>query len=188
MARASTRADSMSTSALVILVGAPAAEVSLAMTRNLSSGKYIDPISHDGVHDSLTHLAAPGYFYEHLYREVAKSDRDGSPITILRVILRHSDGQVNPSDYEIALINLAKALTKVVRASDVVARVGRFEFYALLNIESNLVEGFANRISKTFHSKELNKEYLAQTSSVTRLPGEKPIELMVRLDFTESIH
>lgn len=188
MARASTRADSISTSALVIFVGAPAAEVSLAMTRNLSSGKYVDPISHDGVHDSLTHLAAPGYFYEHLYREIAKSDRDGSPITIVRVILRQSNGEENPSDYEIALINLAKALTKAVRASDVVARVGRFEFYALLNIESNLVERFATRISETFHSKENNMEYVAHTSSVTREPGEKPLDLMIRLDYTESVN
>lgn len=40
--------------------------------------------AHDGLRDSLTHLAAPPYFYENLRRELVTADRNKTRLTLIR--------------------------------------------------------------------------------------------------------
>ena len=102
---------------------------SALMERNLSSTQYTDPVSHDGIHDSLTHLASPALFYEVAYIELARSDREVTPLSLFQFnLVKKPDGEVT-SQYEIAVINFAKAIRSTSRQSDLSARVGRFAFF-----------------------------------------------------------
>ena len=43
--------------------------------------------SHDGIRDSLTHLAAPPYFYENLRRELGTAERNKSELSLIRFLI-----------------------------------------------------------------------------------------------------
>ena len=119
--------------------------VSLLMERNLSSDNYVDPISHDGVHDSLTHLAAPLVFYEFIHREISRSIRTESDLSVVRFLLLPIQTD-SKSEYEIALINFSKVLTQSSRLSDLSARVGKLEFLTLVTSDSTTALNFINRV------------------------------------------
>jgi GGDEF domain-containing protein len=83
--------------------------------------------SHDGIRDSLTHLAAPPYFYENLRREIASSTRNGQPLSVIKFIIQ-SDG----SSYEDSVLDFANLLSKSFREEDLIARMGKYEFALLI--------------------------------------------------------
>jgi hypothetical protein len=78
------------------------------MREKIAPGDYIDPISHDGVHDSLTYLAAPPFFYEILHREIARANREGSPLMLFRFTLHCQATGLVHSQYESSIINFAR--------------------------------------------------------------------------------
>ena len=53
--------------------------------------------SHDGLRDSLTHLAAPPYFYESLRRELISAQRDRRKFSLLRLQLLPKNNPDLPS-------------------------------------------------------------------------------------------
>lgn len=53
--------------------------------------------SHDGLRDSLTHLAAPPYFYESLRRELISAQRDRRKFSLLRLQLLPKNNPNLPS-------------------------------------------------------------------------------------------
>lgn len=57
----------------------------------------------------------------------------------------HAIGLVQ-SQYELSIINFAKALTRLTRDSDVNARVGRFEFFTLLPVATAQGLSFIDRL------------------------------------------
>jgi GGDEF domain-containing protein len=103
------------------------------MKANLSSERSLDPISHDGIHDALTFLPAPAYFYEYLYREIAIIERSQDPLTLIRLTMTPKTLTAPISHYEISIINFAKALNRSIRQSDLAARIGSFEFLIATN-------------------------------------------------------
>jgi GGDEF domain-containing protein len=60
--------------------------------------------AHDGLRDSLTHLAAPPYFYENLRRELVTADRNKTRLTLIRFQLFsevNSTDSLNSDSHEI---------------------------------------------------------------------------------------
>ena len=51
--------------------------------------------AHDGLRDSLTHLAAPPYFYENLRRDLATAERNKSRLTLIKLILQEKTEQLS---------------------------------------------------------------------------------------------
>lgn len=47
--------------------------------------------AHDGLHDSVTRLAAPPLFYESLKREISLVGRNGFELTLIRIILESTE-------------------------------------------------------------------------------------------------
>jgi hypothetical protein len=82
--------------------------------------------SHDGLRDSLTHLAAPPYFYENLRRDLATAQRNRSKLTLIRFQMFptpesavEAEGDENPhtrSLYEVAILSFAELLKSSIRA------------------------------------------------------------------------
>lgn len=157
---------------------------SALMERNLSSTQYTDPVSHDGVHDSLTHLASPALFYEVAYIELARSDREVTPLSLFQFNLVKKPDTEATSQYEIAVINFAKAMRSTSRQSDLSARVGRFAFFSLIHIPESGADGYISRLRELWGS----DDYLLTSKFVTREPGESLLPLLNRLDLAESIY
>lgn len=167
----------------MILIEEYGVRESALMERNLSSTQYTDPVSHDGVHDSLTHLASPALFYEVAYIELARSDRESTPLTLFQFNLYRNPNISIASEYEIAVINFAKAMRASSRQSDLSARVGRFSFFSLLHIHESGADGYISRLRAIWGS----SEYLLSSKFVTRARGESLLPLLNRLDIAESI-
>ena len=79
--------------------------------------------AHDGLHDGLTRLAAPPYYYEILRREIAFTNRNLTDLTAIRVILKSKMPL-----HEATVIAFADSLSTSFRYEDVKARLGEYEF------------------------------------------------------------
>ena len=174
--------DSKPTRRLAILADPYSLALSLPMEPNLSSRKYVDPISHDGIRDCLTQLSSPKFFYDSLTRECARSDRELSPLVAVRFrleeITRGDSKDQRISNYEIAVINFSKVLNSYSRSSDLSARMARFEFISLLACAESDAEVFISRVRDGYR----NQGFITITSLILRLPQEKPLLLLNRLD------
>ena len=174
--------DSKASKALAIFTDVKFLASSLPMEPNLSSRKYVDPVSHDGIRDALTQLASPKFFYESLARECALSDRNSTPLTAIRFLLVEDalgGSQVeSSSDYEIAIINFSKALNIHSRRSDLSARMARFEFISLLACTEPDTEKYISRVRNGYR----DQGFIARASSVLRISKEAPLSLLNRLD------
>ena len=153
--------------------------------------------SHDGLRDSLTHLAAPPYFYESLRRELISAQRDRRKFSLLRLQLLPKNNPDLPSQlysnslpsnslpsnslYESAIIDFAELIKISVRGEDICARLGRFEFTLIVRAQLDIARSIAQRIQASWRSDYL--ECLSATLSVNN--QESTLELLNRLDNQE---
>jgi GGDEF domain-containing protein len=151
------------------------------MKANLSPGRSLDPISHDGIHDALTFLPAPSYFYEHLYRQIAIIERSREPLTLIRLMITPINEIHGVCDYEISIINFAKALNRSIRQSDLASRIGRYEFLVAINAFPDAPAEIPGRIYSLWRDEEFTFSY----SSATHIEGEKSVSLLERVDCAE---
>lgn len=148
--------------------------------------------SHDGLRDSLTMLAAPPYFYENLRRELATAERNRSRFTLIRFQLFPRNEQESlaseESHYELAILSFSEILKTSVRAEDLCARLGRFEFTVILKAPANIAESLTSRVIGSWSNhQELSKTALCKSAVVTAKYGESSLEILNRLDNQELI-
>jgi len=105
--------------------------------------------SHDGIHDSQTHLAAPPYFYEQLGREIALSNRSGESFSLVRIIFR----RINNSGFEtgeriqaVDILHFSQALQDLTRKEDCVARLAINECLIIVRASKSNVEALVTRL------------------------------------------
>jgi GGDEF domain-containing protein len=153
------------------------------MREKIAPEDYIEPVSHDGVHDSLTYLAAPSFFYEILFREIARANREHSPLMLFRFTLQCQVVGLVQSEYELSIINFARAVTRLTRDSDITARVGRFEFFTLLPVARNQGVSFINRLIQSWG----DQDFLITPSFAEYVANETLLDLLNRLDLTDSV-
>jgi GGDEF domain-containing protein len=124
--------------------------------------------SHDGIHDRLTHCAAPPIFYSHLDRMISGSRRSGAPLTLVSIsipILSSLD----------EIISIAHVVNKLMRKEDLCGRTGYFQFVIVLT--GNLANGekLLERIQGS-----TNLEFTSQL--VEWAPEETSLQLLYRMD------
>ena len=138
--------------------------------------------AHDGLHDSLTLLAAPPYFYENLRRDLATADRDKSRLTLIRFVLQETtELSNNQSQYEVAVINFAELLKSSIRSEDLCARLGLLEFNLILKSSADIGISLAERI---LHDLKL-EGFECYFSVLEVSPKESSLEILNRLDNQE---
>lgn len=146
--------------------------------------------AHDGLRDSLTHLAAPPYFYENLRRELATATRNKTRLTLIRFQLHENEGAdegregfLNESNslYEVAILSFAEFLKSVTRAEDLCARLGRLEFTLILRASVEVGEGLSRRVLDGWRM----DSFSCQSSLVCATLGESSLEILNRLDNQE---
>ena len=77
--------------------------------------------SHDGIHDSQTHLASPSYFYEQLRREISYATRTGKPLALIKVVFVNPESeQVRAAD----ILHFSYELSQLTRHEDCIGRLG----------------------------------------------------------------
>lgn len=144
--------------------------------------------SHDGLRDSLTHLAAPPYFYENLRRELATAERNKSRLTLIKFILVRTSTSTStliPSEshYESAILSFAELLKASIRSEDLCARLGRMEFTLILKSSVEVGISLASRVLGSWEVKDFSPLY----STLGVRTNESPLEILNRLD-TQELH
>jgi GGDEF domain-containing protein len=137
--------------------------------------------SHDGLRDSLTQLAAPPYLYESLRREISRSMRKATGLSLLRFVL---DG--NESSIEEVLLHFADLLTKSFRYEDLVARMGESEFVVLVTGDQTVARGLSDRFYESWQAQGTHS-VKASYSYATYVESESALEFLNRLDHEELI-
>lgn len=144
--------------------------------------------SHDGLRDSLTHLAAPPYFYENLRRELSIAQRNKSRLSLVRFLLsqsgieaRSSENVTADSYYEVAILSFAEILKASIRSEDLCARLGQLEFTLILKESSEIATSLAERVLHSWNFEGFGCRY--SVLAIDR--GESPLEILNRLDNQE---
>lgn len=148
--------------------------------------------SHDGLRDSLTHLAAPGLFYEELRRELSRSKRNGDQLSLIRLILRPIASELRSnshSEYEVEVLSFSHTLHRLSRAEDICSRMGNLEFLTLLHGNESVAKNLIERVRSAWSTDLLTHAgpgYLSRvtlaSSQLSSLAGEHSLEFLNRLD------
>ena len=152
--------------------------------------------AHDGLRDSLTHLAAPPYFYENLRREIITADRNRSQLTLIRfqlfaetdsvdsnaqVSFQGNHSRSSDSLYEVAILSFAEFLKSVTRAEDLCARLGQLEFTLILKGTCEVGGHLSERVVDGWKM----DAFSCKSALVSAQRGESPLEILNRLDNQE---
>ena len=139
--------------------------------------------SHDGIHDSQTHLASPSYFYEQLKREISLANRVNKPIALIKIIFANCDSdQVRAYD----ILHFSYELTQLTRKEECVGRLGINEVVIILRDGRSNAEKFVQRL---LDSTSLTVDHSLQikVSQVYGEENEDSLHLLSRLDRAELI-
>ncbi len=143
--------------------------------------------AHDGLHDALTRLAAPPYFYESLKREISFANRSESTITVIRYLLEpipnNKELTINPI-YDESLLAFADLISNSFRLEDYKARLGEREFVVLVQGNEVLSQQISQRLISRW-SIEGTPDVGIGYSYATYVLGETALQVMNRLDSSE---
>ncbi|MDA2962912.1 MAG: hypothetical protein O3A27_04040 [Actinomycetota bacterium] len=138
--------------------------------------------SHDGIHDSQTHLAAPAFFYEQLRREVALSRRTKISFSVVKIsferkLVKEGASTVGAED----ILRFSCELRTLTRSHDCIGRLGVNECVILMSDGEIAAQQLITRLGST-PSLCVNETLQISLSMATSLRGESALELLNRLD------
>ena len=139
--------------------------------------------SHDGIHDSQTHLASPSYFYEQLRREISLATRTGKPIALIKILFENPQSeQVRAED----ILHFSYELAKLTRQEDCVGRLGVNEIVIIVRDGCINAELFVNRLLDAT-SLTVNHSLRIQIATVFAQDNEDSLKLLDRLDHADLV-
>jgi len=139
--------------------------------------------SHDGIHDSQTHLASPSYFYEQLRREIAFAERTGKPLALIKVVFANPESdQVRAHD----ILHFSYELTQLTRSEDCIGRLGVNEVVIIVRDGEENAQLFLQRL---LDSTSLTVDHSLQISMAIVFcdTNEDSLKLLDRLDRAELV-
>jgi len=139
--------------------------------------------SHDGIHDSQTHLASPSYFYEQLRREISLATRTGKPIALIKILFENPESdQVRAND----ILHFSFELTQLTRQEDCIGRLGVNEVVIIVRDGCANAELFVNRLLEAT-SLTVNHTLRIQIATVFAHDKEDSLKLLDRLDHADLV-
>lgn len=141
--------------------------------------------------DSLTPLANRRRFLRELERVVGYANRHGTPAALLYIDL---DGlsEINERHGSLAgdaaLLHVARLLSRLIRSTDVLARIGGDEFALILDhLDHNSAIETAERLARCISDNPLDAggtliSIAASIGTATILPGDSADEVIKRAD------
>ena len=139
--------------------------------------------SHDGIHDSQTHLASPSYFYEQLRREISFAARSGKPLALIKVVF------VNPESEQVRahdILHFSYELTQLTRSEDCIGRLGVNEVVIIVRDGEHNAQLFLQRL---LDSTSLTVDHSLQIRMAIVFcdTNEDSLKLLDRLDRAELV-
>jgi GGDEF domain-containing protein len=139
--------------------------------------------SHDGIHDSQTHLATPSYFYEQLRREISLANRAAKPIALIKILFDNPDSdQVHASD----ILHFSYELTQLTRQEDCIGRLGINEVVIIVRDGYGNAELFVDRLLDST-SLTVNHTLHIRIATIFAGENEDSLKLLDRLDRAELV-
>ena len=134
--------------------------------------------SHDGIHDSQTHLSSPPYFYEQLRKEMALSIRKKSLIALIKVVFDNpASEQVRAAD----ILHFSHELSALTRTEVCVARLGINELVIIVPGGKDHVEPFLSRLANAT-SLTVNHTLHIRFAHVLAFAEENELAILERLE------
>ena len=139
--------------------------------------------SHDGIHDSQTHLASPTYFYDQLRREISLATRTDKPIALIKILFDNPDSdQVRAYD----ILHFSYELTQLTRQEDCIGRLGVNEVVIIVRDGHAIAELFVKRLLEAT-SLTVNHTLDIRIATVYARNNEDSLKLLDRLDCAELV-
>jgi GGDEF domain-containing protein len=142
--------------------------------------------SHDGIHDSQTHLSSPSYFYEQLRREILIAARTHKPLALVKILFSNPESdQVQARD----VLHFAYELTQLTRQEECVGRLGVNEVVIIVRDGKSHAEKLVQRLLQAT-SLTVDHRLQIKLFIVLGTENETGLSLLSRLDRAEvcSIH
>ncbi len=139
--------------------------------------------SHDGIHDSQTHLASPPYFYEQLRREISLATRSNKPLALVKILFENPQtDQVRAHD----ILHFSHELTQLTRKEECIGRLGVNEVVIIIRDGHSNAEQLMQRLLDST-SLTVDKTLLIKVAKVYSEEDEDSLHLLSRLDRAELI-
>lgn len=139
--------------------------------------------SHDGIHDSQTHLASPSYFYDQLRREISFATRTDKPIALIKIRFDNPESdQVRAYD----ILHFSYELTQLTRQEDCIGRLGVNEVVIIVRDGRGNAELFVHRLLDST-SLTVNHTLKIKIATIFSRNNEDSLKLLDRLDRAELI-
>lgn len=139
--------------------------------------------SHDGIHDSQTHLASPTYFYEQLRSEIALASRTNNPLALIKIVFDNPESdQVRAHD----ILHFSYELTQLTRREDCIGRLGINEVVIIVRDGHNNAQLFLQRLLDST-SLSVNHSLQIRMAIEYSHTNEDALKLLDRLDRAELI-
>ena len=139
--------------------------------------------SHDGIHDSQTHLSSPSYFYEQLRREILFASRSQKPLALVKILFTNPQSdQVRAHD----VLHFAHELMQLTRQEECVGRLGINEVVIIVRDGVTNAELLVQRLLKAT-SLTVDHTLQIKVAIVLGAENETSLSLLGRLDRAELI-
>jgi len=139
--------------------------------------------SHDGIHDSQTHLASPSYFYEQLRREISLSARTHKALALVKILFVNPESeQVRAND----ILHFSYELSQLTRQEECIGRLGVNEVVIIIRDGRSHAEQLVQRL---LDSTSLTVDHSLQIkiSKIYSEESEDSVHLLNRLDQAELV-
>lgn len=139
--------------------------------------------SHDGIHDSQTHLASPTYFYEQLRSEIALASRTNNPLALIKVVFDNPGyDQVRAHD----ILHFSFELAQLTRREDCIGRLGINEVVIIVRDGHSNAQLLLQRLLDST-SLSVNNSLQIRMAIEYSHTNEDALKLLNRLDRAELI-
>jgi GGDEF domain-containing protein len=139
--------------------------------------------SHDGIHDSQTHLASPSFFYDQLRREISLATRVNKPIALVKIIFDNPESdQVRAFD----ILHFSYELTQLTRQEDCVGRLGINEVVIIVRDGCVNADLFVKRLLDST-TLTVNHTLRIRIATIFAYNNEDSLKLLDRLDRAELV-
>ena len=139
--------------------------------------------SHDGIHDSQTHLASPSFFYEQLRREISLAARTHKPLALVKILFDNPESEQGRAH---DILHFSYELTQLTRKDECVGRLGVNEVVIIVRDGFSNAEQFVQRLLDAT-SLTVDHSLLIKVAKVYGEENEDSLHLLSRLDRAELI-
>jgi GGDEF domain-containing protein len=139
--------------------------------------------SHDGIHDSQTHLASPTYFYDQLRREISLATRTDKPIALIKILFDNPESdQVRAQD----ILHFSYELAQLTRQEECIGRLGVNEVVIIVRDGPGNADLFVKRLLDAT-ALTVNHTLQIRIATIYARNNEDSLKLLERLDRAELV-